>query len=62
MRVFAGEDFGAHRDALLMGTSLALEVCGAVSGPKEGVEVAANTIDSGEAAQLLQNIRQHFSK
>lgn len=61
-RVFAGDDKGAHRDALLMGTSLALEVCGDVADPKEGVEVAASAIDSGAAEKLLQNIRQHFSK
>jgi anthranilate phosphoribosyltransferase len=60
-RVFAGEDKGAHRDALLMGASLALEVSGAVSGPKEGVEAAASAIDDGNAAALLQNIRQHFN-
>jgi anthranilate phosphoribosyltransferase len=59
-RVFSGEDKGAHRDALLMGASLALEVSGAVSTPKQGVEAAASAIDNGNAAALLQNIRQHF--
>jgi anthranilate phosphoribosyltransferase len=61
-RVFDGDDKGAHRNALLMGTSLALEVCGAVSDAKEGVAVAANAIDNGDAAELLQNIRRHFGK
>lgn len=61
-RVFAGEDNGAHRNALLMGTSLALEVSGAVSGPKDGVAAAAAAIDDGNAESLLQNIRQHFEK
>jgi len=59
-RVFSGDDRGAHRNALLMGASLALEVCGAVADAKEGVAVAANAIDSGAAEKLLQNIRQHF--
>lgn len=59
-RVFSGEDKGAHRDALLMGTSLALEVSGVVSNPKEGVQLAASAIDDGSAAALLQKIRQHF--
>ena len=61
-RVFSGDDQGAHRNALLMGASLALEVCGAVADAKEGVAVAANAIDNGDAARMLQNIRQHFSK
>ncbi len=60
-RVFAGEDKGAHRNALLMGTSLALEVSGAVSSPKEGVAAAAAAIDNGSAATLLENIKQHFA-
>jgi anthranilate phosphoribosyltransferase len=59
-RVFAGEDKGAHRDALLMGTSLALEVGGTVTDPREGVAVAAEAIDDGSAAALLETIRNHF--
>lgn len=60
-RVFTGEDKGAHRDALLMGTSLVLEVSGAVSEPATGVAVAAAAIDNGDAALLLENIRTHFA-
>lgn len=60
-RVFRGEDMGAHRDALLMGTSLVLEVQGTASDPKHGVEIAAAAIDNGAAAQLLDNIQQHFA-
>ena len=60
IRVFTGEDKGAHRNALLMGASLALEVSGAVSNPKDGVAAAAAAIDDGNAESLLQNIRQHF--
>lgn len=60
-RVFRGEDMGAHRDALLMGTSLVLEVQGTASDPKLGVEIAAAAIDNGAAAKLLDNIKQHFS-
>jgi len=60
-RVFSGEDKGAHRDALLMGTSLVLEVTGAVSEPRAGVELAAAAIDSGAAGELLTNLRQHFA-
>ena len=60
-RVFRGEDRGAHRDALLMGTSLVLEVQGTASDPKHGVEIAAAAIDNGAAAKLLDNIKQHFA-
>ena len=59
-RVFAGEDTGPHRDALLMGTSLVLEVQDLVDDPRQGVGVAAETIDSGRAAELIRNLREHF--
>ena len=61
VRVFSGEDKGAHRDALLMGTSLVLEVQGTVSGAKQGVEIAAAAIDNGDAGRFLENFRQHFA-
>jgi anthranilate phosphoribosyltransferase len=51
--VFEGRDRGAHRDALLMGTSLALEVTGLAGSPREGVARAAAAIDTGAAARLL---------
>lgn len=60
-RVFGGEDQGAHRDALLMGTSLLLEVMGKVDTPKEGVALAASAIDSGAAQEFLDRFRQHFT-
>ena len=58
--MFRGEDKGPHRDALLMGTSLVLEVQGAVSSPVEGVAVAAAAIDDGSAARFLDDLRVHF--
>jgi len=60
IRVFSGEDKGAHRDALLLGTSLVLEVQGSVSGPKQGVEKSAAALDSGAADKFLERLRQHF--
>jgi anthranilate phosphoribosyltransferase len=60
-RVFIGDDKGAHRDALLMGTSLVLEVAGLVAGPGEGVALAADTIDSGRAAAFLEKFNRHFA-
>lgn len=61
MRVFSGEDKGAHRDALLMGTSLVLEVQGSARDARQGVEMAATAIDSGAASLLLERLRAHFT-
>ena len=60
VRVFGGEDHGAHRDALLMSTSLVLEVQGAANDAKDGVAIAAAAIDDGNAATLLDKLRGHF--
>src|ERR1700737_4095294 len=59
--VLTGQDRGPHRDCLLLGTALALEVAGRVRSPQEGVELAASAIDSGKARGVLQAIVS-FSK
>jgi anthranilate phosphoribosyltransferase len=59
-RVFRGEDKGAHRDALLMGTSLVLEVAGSARNAMQGVEMAAAALDGGKAADFLQRLKKHF--
>ncbi len=59
-RVFNGEDKGPHRDALLMGTSLVLEVLGTAKNAKEGVDLAAAGIDDGAAKKLLVDLKAHF--
>ena len=51
---------GAHRDALLMGTSLVLEVMGEADSPKGGVERAAAALDDGSAEKFLATFRTHF--
>ena len=51
--VLTGEDRGPHRDALLLGTALALEVVGRVDNPREGVAIAKQAIDSGAARKTL---------
>ena len=61
-RVFTGEDKGAHRDALLMGTSLVLEVQGVAKDPIDGVAQAAAAIDDGRAASFLSDLKAHFRK
>jgi anthranilate phosphoribosyltransferase len=60
VRVFTGEDKGAHRDALLMGTSLVLEVQGAAKDPVDGVQQAAAAIDDGRAEAFLAGLKAHF--
>jgi anthranilate phosphoribosyltransferase len=52
--VLEGEDRGPHRDCLLLGTALALEVAGHAARPREAIELAATAIDSGAAARVLR--------
>lgn len=59
--VLNGQDRGPHRDCLVLGAALALEVAGRVRTPQEGVELALSTIDSGKAASVLNTIST-FSK
>jgi anthranilate phosphoribosyltransferase len=54
--VLTGEDRRAHRDCLLLGAALALEVAGIVKNLREGAERAAHAIDSGAAGRLLQKL------
>jgi anthranilate phosphoribosyltransferase len=51
--VLVGDDKGPHRDALLLGTALALEVVGRVDNPRDGVAMAKQAIDSGAARKTL---------
>jgi anthranilate phosphoribosyltransferase len=60
VRVFTRDDKGAHRDALLMGSSLVLEVQGTAKDAKQGVEMAAAALDNGDAAAFLEQLRGHF--
>ena len=55
--VLDGADRGAHRDCLLLGTALALEVVGEVREPGAGIARAAAALDGGAARQLLAALR-----
>jgi anthranilate phosphoribosyltransferase len=55
--VFSGEG-GPHRDAILLGAALALEVTGRASDPTEAVELARAALDDGRAMTLLQGLQQ----
>jgi anthranilate phosphoribosyltransferase len=54
--VLLGEDRGPHRDCLLLGAALALEVTGNASQPREAIGLAAAAIDSGAAARVLEGL------
>lgn len=54
--VFEGHDRGPHRDALVIGASLALEVMGLVDNPGAGVERVSAALEGGAAAQLLRSM------
>jgi anthranilate phosphoribosyltransferase len=60
-RVLAGERreaHDAHRDALLLGAALALEVTGRASAPRAGIEQAAAAIDEGAGLALLTGLER----
>lgn len=54
--VLQGEDRGPHRDCLLLGAALALEVTGKAVQPRAAIELAAAAIDGGAAAQVLAGL------
>ncbi len=47
---------GAHRDALMLGAALALEVTGRAGEFADGLSIAAETIDSGAADEFLERL------
>ena len=57
--VLSNEERGPHRDAVLLGAALTLEVAGLVTDPKEGIARAMAAIEQGQAARLLQRLRAH---
>lgn len=56
--VLSGTERGAHRDALLLGASLALEIAGVATDPRAGVALAAAAIDDGRAATTLARLAE----
>lgn len=57
LAVFAGER-SPHRDAIVLGAALALEVTGRVGDAAEGVELAAATIDEGKPLALAKALSE----
>jgi anthranilate phosphoribosyltransferase len=60
-RVLTGEDRGPHRDALVMGASLVLEVTGQASDLADGVTQASDAIEGGQGAAFLHAFERHFA-
>jgi anthranilate phosphoribosyltransferase len=54
--VFAGEDRGPHRDALVLNAALALEVTGTVHDATAAIRAAGDAIDRGDALRLLDRL------
>ena len=60
--VFAGRESGPHRDALLLGTALALELVGAADGPLAAVAQARSALQEGRATALLDALGRHAAE
>jgi anthranilate phosphoribosyltransferase len=55
-RALSGEERGPHRDALMLGAALALEVTGVEPAPRLAMARAGQAIDNGAAAGLLAQL------
>jgi anthranilate phosphoribosyltransferase len=55
-RVFAGEDGGARRDAILLNAAGAIAAGGHADDLREGIELAREALDSGAAAARLDEL------
>ncbi len=55
-RVLRGAEHGGHRDALVLGAALALEVTGRAPDAMSAASIAASAIDNGAAAALLEKL------
>ncbi len=55
--VFENAESGAHRDALLLGAGLALEVSGKAESLTQGIARATQALEEGAAARLLAAIQ-----
>jgi len=55
-RVLRGEEWGAHRDALVMSAALALEVSGRATTARAAAQLATEAIDDGRASAMLAKL------
>ena len=56
--VLRSEDHGPHRDALLLGAGLLLEVTGTVADLSAGIDRASESLAAGHGGPLLDNLRR----
>ncbi len=54
--VLAGEERGAHRNAVVLGTALVLELTGTITNPREAARAAEAAIDAGKGTALLERL------
>jgi anthranilate phosphoribosyltransferase len=54
----SGADKGPHRDALVLGAALVLELTGKVSSLEDGVRRAGAAIDAGDATGVLKKLKR----
>ncbi len=54
--VFEGRDRGAHRDAIVLNSALALEVAAVVPDAASGIEAASAALDRGDGARMLERL------
>lgn len=59
--VLSGADAGPHRDTLVLGAGLVLELTGMVDSLDEGIERALEALASGDVASVLQKLRDFKS-
>lgn len=57
--ILAGEP-GARRDIAVVNAAAALLACGRANDLREAIEIAANSIDSGRAAAVLETLQKNF--
>lgn len=55
--VLEGREHGPHRDALILGAALVLELTGRSEGGRPAAETAAAAIDDGRGAELLERLQ-----
>ncbi len=56
--VLAGQEPGPHREALILGAGLVLELTGTTVSLESGIARARGALDSGESADLLRRLRE----
>lgn len=54
--VLAGEERGAHRNAIVLGAALVLELMGVAADPREAARAAEAAIDAGKGVELLDKL------